>query len=123
MNWRDYVFGALVLLYVCTVGYSWVWWFKTGRRQPNKRTGRAITALVFNSLLPWLLMGFYPRCFVPGYALVGLPFAALGFALGQGQLRRPLAICALASYLMFTLSLPISPHMLRPKAGTEQTGC
>jgi hypothetical protein len=124
MNWRDYVFGTLLLLYVCAVGYSWVWWLKTGRHQPNRRTARVLTALVFNTLLPGLFMGFLPMCAVsPSYALVGLPFAVLGFVLGQGELRRPLAICVLASYLMFTSSLPISPHAFRPKAGTKHTGC
>jgi len=37
---------------------------------------------VYNTILPFLLMGFLPRCFVPpSYALIGLPFATIGFVL------------------------------------------
>ncbi len=37
---------------------------------------------MYNTILPFLLMGFLPRCFVPpSYALIGLPFATIGFVL------------------------------------------
>ena len=89
------------------LGYSWVWWFKTERHQPGKRTGRAVTALVYSTLLPLLLIGLFPRCFVPrSYALIGLPFAALGLLLAQGKLRRPLAAYVLVCCLMFVVAIP-----------------
>jgi hypothetical protein len=75
-------------------------------------------------------MSFYPRCEVSrSYALIGFPFAALGFVLGlmgQGKPRPLLAMWALAWYLLFAASIPTSPstHVSRPsQAGTKHGGC
>lgn len=123
MKWQDYAFLGVSLLCVFCLGYSWVWWIKTGRHQPGKRTGRAVTALVYNTMLPFLLMGSLPHCFVPSYALIGLLFATIGFVLallGQGKLRHLLAICALVWFLIFAASIPTSPFPSR--SGPNQTG-
>jgi hypothetical protein len=123
MKWQDYAFLGLSLLCVFCLGYSWVWWIKTGRHQTGKRTGRAVTALVYNTMLPFLLMGFLPLCFVPpSYALIGLPFSTIGFVLallGQGKLRHLLAICAFVWFLIFAASIPTS-H-LPGRSGPNQT--
>ena len=50
MKWHDYVFVGLSLFCLFGLGYSWVWWFKTGRHQPGERSGKAVTALAYNTL-------------------------------------------------------------------------
>ncbi|HMD18225.1 MAG TPA: hypothetical protein VKH18_16280 [Terriglobales bacterium] len=129
MKWHDYVLVGLALFCLFGIGYSWVWWFMTGRHQPGKRTGRAVSALAYNTLLPLLLLGFLPMCDVPrSYALIGLPFAAVGLLLalmGQGKLRRLLTAYALVCYLMFVAVIPTSPPRGRARlsqAYAEQTG-
>ena len=110
MKWHVYASVGLLLFCLFGLGYSWVWWFMTGRRQPGKRTGRTVTALVYNTLLPLLLMGFLPRCYVPlSYALIGLPCVAVGLLLAQEKLRRLLAAYALVCYLMFVAMIPTAP--------------
>jgi len=68
-------------------------------------------------------------CDVPrSYALIGLPFAAVGLLLalmGQGKLRRLLTAYALVCYLMFVAVIPTSPPRGRARlsqAYAEQTG-
>jgi len=56
-----------------------VLWFRSGRHEPKGRTGWTLSALVYRSFLPVLLMGLLPRCFVArSYALNRLDFPQLG---------------------------------------------
>jgi hypothetical protein len=129
MKWHDYVLVALSRLWVFGLGYSWVRWFKTGRHQPGKRTGRAVTALVDSALPPLLLLSLFPMCYVPrSDAFIGLAFAAVGLLLalmGRGKLRWLLAAYALVCYLMLVEMIPTSvpPGRSRPsQTAGEQRG-
>jgi hypothetical protein len=76
MNRHDSIFLGLLLLCLCGLVHCWVWWFRIGRRQPGKRTGRSVAALAYGTLLPLLLIGLVPRCYIPlgENLIVGLPF-------------------------------------------------
>jgi hypothetical protein len=87
----EYAFLGLSLFCLFGLGYSWVWWFTTGQDQPDKRNGRAVTALLYNTLLPSLLMRSVQMCCIPRstYALTYFPFVVLGLGLAllvQGKL-------------------------------------
>jgi hypothetical protein len=132
MKWYDYAGLGLSLLGLFALGYSWVYWYKIGHLQQGKRTGRAVTALMYNTLLPGLLLALVsPRYYVPyvDQALSGLPFATLGLVLAlltQGKLRRLLAMCVLVWYLMFAALIPAltPPGKSWPnQTAIQHTGC
>jgi hypothetical protein len=130
MKWHDYAWSGLLFVCLCGLVYGWVWWFWIGRRQPGHRTGRAVTALVYSTFLPLLLLGLVPRCYVLlGEILVtGLPFVAIGLILalrGDGKLRSLLTVYALMCFLMFAAASPIhpAPGMSGRQAASAQEGC
>jgi len=124
MNRHDSIFLGLLLLCLCGLVHCWVWWFRIGRRQPGKRTGRSVAALAYGTLLPLLLIGLVPRCYIPlgENLIVGLPFVATGLILasmGEGRLRQLLAVYVLMCFLMFLVASPSSPPDRTPT--TKQT--
>ena len=124
MNRHDSIFLGLLLLCLCGLVHCWVWWFRIGRRQPGKRTGRSVAALAYGTLLPLLLIGLVPRCYIPlgENLIVGLPFVATGLILasmGEGRLRQLLAVYVLMCFLMFVVDGQSPPPDRRPK--TNQT--
>jgi len=131
MNRHDSIFLGLLLSCLCGLGYCWVWWFRIGRRQPGKRTGRALMSLVYATLLPLLFIGLVPRCYIPlgENLIVGLPFVATGLILalrGEGKLRRLLAMYVLMCFLMFVVASPSSRPDRRPETNQtagEPKGC
>jgi hypothetical protein len=131
MNRHDSIFLGLLLLCLCGLVHCWVWWFRIGRRQPGKRTGRSVAALAYGTLLPLLLIGLVPRCYIPlgENLIVGLPFVATGLILasmGEGRLRQLLAVYVLMCFLMFVVDGPSPPPDRRPKTNQtagEQKGC
>lgn len=119
----EYAFFGLSLFCLFGLAYSWVWWIRNGQHQPNKRAGSALTALVYNTLLPSRLMRSVQMCCIPRstYALNYFPFAALGLGLAllvQGKLRWLLATTALGLYLGFVAANPIAPST--GKFGSDQ---
>jgi hypothetical protein len=125
MEWLNYIFAGLSLVCLFGLAYSWVWWVKTGRREPGKRTGRAVTALLYNTFLPVLLLSIIPMCFVPrSYAVIGLPFTAVGFLLAlrsQGKLQGLLTAYVLLCYLLFAAMIPTLPHGPMPGQSSQHT--
>ena len=113
VKWYEYIFVGLTLLCLSALGYSWVWWFRSGRHDPKRHTGLTLSALVYHTFLPLLLLGYLPRCFVDrSYALNGLPFAAIGVFLAlvaPRKLRPILASYGLVWFLIFAASIPTPP--------------
>lgn len=117
-----------MLLCLFALGYSWVyslvWWFRSGRHEPKRHTVGALFALVYHTLLPMLLLGFLPLCFVPrSYALAELPLIAIGLALAfvaPRKLRPILASYGLACFLIFAALIP-TPPLLRAGPQADQT--
>ena len=124
MKWSEYILDGLTLLCLFALGYSWVyslvWWFRSGRHEPKRHTVWAVLALVYHTLLPVLLLGLLPRCFVPrSYALNELPLIAIGLALAfvaPRKLRPILASYGLVWFLIFAASIPTPPPL---KAGPQ----
>jgi hypothetical protein len=120
VKWYDYILLGLTALCLFALGYSWVWWFKTGLHEPERRTGRTLSALVYHTFLPVLLLGSIPMCFVPpSYALTGLPFITIGILLAlmaPRKLRPILASYGLVWFLIFAASIltPLVPKERQP---------
>src|SRR5215469_5399102 len=97
------------------LGYSWVWWCRSGRHEPKRHTVWTLLGLVYHALLPVLLFGLLPYCFVPrSYALTGLPLIAIGLALAfvaSRKLRPILASYGLLWFLIFAASIPTPPRL------------
>jgi len=117
MTSGDLSVGVFCLCIVC-LPFVWFWWFRIGRRQGDRRTGRIFAALIYSTLLPLPLLAFgLPMCKVPwSYVLTGLPFVAVGLLLAlrvPERIRWFFIAYALASYVWFAAMLPISPTPCR----------
>lgn len=83
--------------------------------------------LAYSTLLPLLLIGLLPECYVPlgENLIVGLPLVAIGLILalmGDGKFRWLLAVYVLMCFLMFLVASPSSPPDRTPTTNQTATG-
>jgi hypothetical protein len=75
----DYLLLVLFLGLLACIVYSWIWWHRTGRHNPARRSMWGRLALIYSTVLSVLLVGLRPMRNIPlSYANSGIPFAAIG---------------------------------------------